>query len=299
VGHLQSCCPSFLTDLVWLPDGRLIVNRSEDSDPNSCNLWSLQLSPHTGQIVTPAQQLTKWTGFCAQGLSVSADGKRLAVQKVIEQQSVYVAELGHDAVVLKSPTRLTLSDSADNPTDWTADSRAVVFVSNRNGREQIFEQSLASDSPEPIEVGYPSVNLCCLSPDGKWILFSPTFNWETASWDLHRAPIQGGPSEFVLTGHNGADAGVRCSKLPSKLCVIGEYNRDHTQLVFTAFDPMKGRLQELFRYGIDSAAGYSWALSPGGSRIAVLNPPEGRIHVLDLGGRATELGGRATEQVER
>jgi hypothetical protein len=81
--------------------------------------------------------------------------------------------------------------------------------------------------------------------------------------------------------------------------VIGEYNRDHTQLVFTAFDPMKGRLQELFRYGIDSAAGYSWALSPGGSRIAVLNPPEGRIHVLDLGGRATELGGRATEQVER
>lgn len=279
----------FFSDVVWLADGRLIVNRGEDSDPNSCNLWSLQLRPRTSQVVASAQRITNWTGFCPQGLSASADGKRLTVQKVLSRQSVYVAELGNDAVVLKPPTRLTLSDSADNPTDWTADSRAVIFASDRNGRQQMFKQSLASDTPEPIEVGYPNVNLCCLSPDGKWVLFSPTFNWETATWDLRRAPIEGGPSEFVLTGHNGADAGVRCSKLPAKVCVVGEYNRDHTQLVFTAFDPIKGRLQELLRYDIESAARYSWSLSPNGSRIAVLNPPEGRIHILHLDGRASDL----------
>jgi eukaryotic-like serine/threonine-protein kinase len=279
----------FLTDLVWLPDGRLVVNRGEDSDPNSCNLWSLQLRPRTSQVGAPAQRITNWTGFCPQGLSVSADGKLLTLQKVISQQSVYVAELGHDAVVLKPPTRLTLSDSADNPTDWTADSRAVIFMSNRNGRQQIFKQSLDSDTPEPIDVGYPNVNLCCLSPDGKWILFSPTFNWEMASWDLRRAPIQGGPSEFVLTGRNGADAGVRCSKLPATLCVVGEYTPDHRQLVLTAFHPIKGRLQELLRYDIDSAARYSWTLSPDGSRIAALNPLDGRIHILHLDGRASDL----------
>lgn len=105
----------FFTDLDWLRDGRLIFTRSEDSDAVSCNLWALQVNPHTGQAVALPERLTKWTGFCAQGLSASADGKRLAVQRISWQESAYIADLGPNAVPLKPPVRLTLSESADAP----------------------------------------------------------------------------------------------------------------------------------------------------------------------------------------
>jgi serine/threonine protein kinase/Tol biopolymer transport system component len=294
---LESSAPTVLfsrasdfssTDLDWLRDGRLIFTREEDADSNSCNLWTLQLDLHTGHSNAPPERLTKWAGFCAYGLSASADGKRLTVQRVSEQESVYIADLGPNAIPLRPPTRLTLSESTDAPIDWTSDSTAVLFTSNRNGRQQIFKQSLQSDTPELIEVGFPNPGLCCRSPDGAWILFSTTEDWEAATWELRREPLEGGPSESVLTAHYGADAGARCSRSPATLCAVGEYSSDRKQLVFTAFDAIKGRGRELLRYDTDPAGRYSWDLSHDGTRIALLNPPEGRLHILRLDGRAPE-----------
>jgi Tol biopolymer transport system component len=162
---------------------------------------ALQVNSHTGQAIGAAERLTKLAGFCIHGLSASADGRRLAVQRVAWQDSVYIADLGLNAVPLKLPVRLTFSESADSPVDWTADSTAVFFVSDRNGHSQIFKQSLQGDTPELLDVGFPNPNMCCRSPDGNWILFGTTPDWEAADWELRRAPIEGGASEFVLTGH--------------------------------------------------------------------------------------------------
>ncbi len=38
----------------------------------------------------------------------------------------------------------------------------------------------------------------------------------------------------------------------------------------------------------DPGAAYEWSLSPDGTRIAVLNPNEGRVHILHLDGRPKE-----------
>jgi len=246
------------------------------------------MDTRTGRAIGPAERLTNWSGFCTQGLSSSADGKRLAVQKLSVRQSVYIAEIGPKSVLRAPPTRLTLSDSSDEPIDWTSDSTAVLFTSDRNGHEQIFRQSLHSDTPELIEVGFPDPALCCRSPDGAWLLFSTSPEWEAPSWDLRRAPSGGGPSEFVLTAHYGADAGARCSRTASGLCVVGEYSSDRKQLIFTAFDAIKGRGRELLRFDVDPTGRHSWDVSHDGTRIAVLNPPEGRIHILHLDGRSPE-----------
>jgi len=72
------------------------------------------------------------------------------------------------------------------------------------------------------------------------------------------------------------------------LCAVGEATADHKQLIFTSFDPMKGRGQELVRYDTDPEAVYSWSISPDGTRIAVMNPSEGRVHVLHLDGWRNE-----------
>jgi hypothetical protein len=72
------------------------------------------------------------------------------------------------------------------------------------------------------------------------------------------------------------------------LCAVSEYSPDRKQLVFTTFDVLKGRGRELVRHDTDPAARYGWTLSLDGTRIALLNPPEGRIHILHLDGRAPE-----------
>jgi Tol biopolymer transport system component len=271
----------------WLHNGRLVFSQEEQ---DNCSLWTVRLNPKTGQAPAPAEPLTqtKLTDFCAEGLSASADGKRLALQKIRWQTSVYVGDIGPNGLLLKAPNRLTLSESRDLPVDWTADSGAVLFTSDRNGHAQIFKQSLDSDTPELIEVGAHDPSLCCVSPDGQWILFATTQDWEAENWELRRVPIGGGASESVLTGHYGADAGVRCSKSPATLCVVGEYSSDRKQLTFTAFDPLKGRGQEILRYDADPAGRYSWNLSKDGTRIAVMNPREGRIHILHLNGQPPE-----------
>ena len=86
----------------------------------------------------------------------------------------------------------------------------------------------------------------------------------------------------------GADAGIRCSKSPAAMCAVAEYTEDHRHLIFTAFDPLSGRGRELVRYDTDPSGRYSWDLSRDGSRIALLNPPDGVVHVLHLNGEPSE-----------
>jgi len=101
-------------------------------------------------------------------------------------------------------------------------------------------------------------------------------------------PVNGGPSERVLTARVGQDNVARCAVAPASLCALAEGTPDHKQLIFTAFDPMKGRGSELLRIDTDPGATYSWSLSPDGTQLAVLNPDEGRIHILHLDGRPKE-----------
>jgi Tol biopolymer transport system component/DNA-binding winged helix-turn-helix (wHTH) protein len=278
----------FLPDLEWLSDGQLIFTRQTREEGEDCDLWTMRLDKRTAQPVAPEQRLTNWPGSCPQGLSASADGKRLAFQKIAWQESVYVGEIGPNAILLGPPTRLTLSESSDAPIDWTPDGRAVLFNSDRNGHQQIFKQSLGSDTPELIEVGFPNPGLCCVSPDGSWILFNTTRDWEAQTWELRRISLEGGPTEFVGTVHYGADAGIRCSRSPATLCAVAEYTGDHRHLIFTAFDPLSGRGKELVRYDTDPSGRYSWDLSRDGSRIALLNPPDGVVHILHLNGEPPE-----------
>ncbi len=278
----------FLPDLEWLRDGQLIFTQQTQEQREDCDLWTMRLDQRTAQLVAPAQRLTNWPGFCPQGLSASADGKRLAFQKIAWQESVYVGEIGANAALHGPPTRLTLSESTDAPTDWTPDSRAVLFTSDRNGHQQIFKQSLGSYTPELIEVGFTNPALCCVSPDGSWILFNTTRDWEAQTWELRRIPLDGGSTEFVATVHYGADAGIRCSKSPAALCAVAEYTEDHRHLIFTALDPLSGRGKELVRYDTDPSGRYSWDLSRDGNRIALLNPPDGVIHILHLNGESPE-----------
>jgi hypothetical protein len=226
----------------------------------------------------------------AVGIAASADGKRLAFVKYSGQGSVYLADLGPNGTLLHAPVRLTLNDSANALLDWAADNSSVLFESDRNGSQQIFRQSLASDNAEIIEAGVSNPGIEVLSPDGAWVLFSSEHGPGPQTVDIRRVPIAGGSSEVIATAHSGNFGAnlIRCSRAPASLCAIAERPYDRKQLIFTELDPLKGRGKELLRFDTDPTGIYQWALSPDGTRIAVMNPPEGKVHMLHLEGRPTE-----------
>jgi hypothetical protein len=162
----------------------------------------------------------------------------------------------------------------------------VVLRSWRDGRWSIFKQSLDQDFAEPIakgaDVGLASATV---SPNGDWVLYlalSKVADHSVTTDRLMRVPISGGTSQPVLTA--AIYGNPACSRSPASLCAFAEFTPDHKQLVFTSFDPVKGRGGELTRFDTDPTikAKYLWDLSPDGTRIAVLEYASKVIHLLSL-----------------
>ena len=256
-------------------DRRLIYVLTEEGNEDTCNYWEMPIDPHTGKPTGNPRRMTNWAGFCLGGASVTADGKRLAFMESTHKSSVYVASLQRSGMRIASPSLLTLSEGENQPLDWTADSRAVIFNSNRNGHWGIFRQSLDADAAEPIVSGPEDALGARVSPDGAWILYAtPEL--------LMRVAITGGPSQLVLAAPL---RWFRCAKAPATLCVFCEQTPDRKQLIFTALDPLKGRGRELARFDADPTAGYDWDLSPDASFIDIRKNREPRLSMLSLTGQ--------------
>ena len=281
-------------DFSWSPDGRMIYSLQEAGPiAESCNYWATQIDTWTGRSIEKPKRLTSWAGFCMNSTSATADGKWLAFRKLSLGGSVYVAEIEADGTRISTPKRLDLNEGRNYTAAWTADSKAVVFAAYRDGQWRILKQFLDDDTAQPIAIGtvgdhegaFPR-----MSPDGAWVLYLAPSNQSPPSDSdpkrLLRVPITGGPPELVMTARSYG--GPVCARYPANLCVIAEQTLDHKQLIFTAFDPLKGQGGELTRFDTDPAAfGYVWDLSPDGTQIAILRYSEGRIHILQLGSESS------------
>jgi serine/threonine protein kinase/Tol biopolymer transport system component len=295
-------------DFYWLPDGRMIYSSADpDSNRKSCNLWEMRVDTRTGQPRERPKRLTNWAGFCMVNMSLTEDGKRLAFSRGSFQDSVYVADLEADGDRITTPRRLTASEGQNYPSAWTPDSGAVIFESDRDSQWGIFRQSLNENTAEPVVAGLEDAVFPSLSPDGTWILYSvfPNKGDSSTPVQLVRVATAGGPRQLVMTtaairqrATPTTPAGApnlaltaptygspRCARSPSTVCAIAELALDGKQLIFTAFDPVKGRGRELTRSNLDPTLHYTWNLSPDGTSIAVLEGSEGRIRILPLTGQ--------------
>ena len=69
------------------------------------------------------------------------------LRKVIFQEQVYVGRLSPGRLQITTPRRLTNDDSVDEADSWTVDSKAVLFMSRRNGKYEIFRQAMGKTQP--------------------------------------------------------------------------------------------------------------------------------------------------------
>lgn len=231
----------FISSMVWTAPSRLIVSIGEKpSGVNSeggSNLWQVSVdSRRDGEA--ELRKLTGWTDVSIRPGSLSTDGKRLAFVRTMRQRDVYVGDIqsGGNAVI---PRRLTMHLGDDYPTDWTPDSKAVIFTSDRTGPSAVFRQDIDKPAAEQLIHGPEQQIIPRVSSDSKWILF---LGRQGAKRGLMRAPVTGGNAEMVLEMGNLAD--FRCSRAGP--CVVAEFDPGK-RIVVSVLDPGKGKGPDIYR----------------------------------------------------
>jgi Tol biopolymer transport system component len=69
------------------------------------------------------------------------------------QPQIYVGQLAARGTRVGPVQRLTDDEADDLVSAWTADSKAVVFTSNRNGKSHLFKQEIRQNEAEPVAAG--------------------------------------------------------------------------------------------------------------------------------------------------
>jgi Tol biopolymer transport system component/predicted Ser/Thr protein kinase len=279
--------------LCWSPDWNLVFTVAEPSQVRSVreesSLWRVKVDRDKGLPSQKPQRFAQWADFLPSSMTTTADGKILAFIKGRVHEDIYVGELDQDSGTLKTPRRMTLDNHSSYPDAWTQDSRSILFVSNRNGRRELFKQGLTESVPEKI-VSSAAGELAFgngLSPDGSWILY-----WQIARPEgkappslvrLMRQPVAGGPPETVLELPFAVAVGTDCfcPGKPANPCVLNEW--EGKSLHFYAFDPVRGKGGSLGKIEVETIAPVGWAVSPDGSQIAVVDySHKDRIELLTL-----------------
>ncbi len=287
--------------LSWSPDGRLIFSLFESRPrQQDSNLWWVALDPQTkdGQTedsqlkaILPPARLTNDTGVVS-NISVSGDGKRIAYLKGVPQPDVYIGKLeGHS--IVGEPQRLTLDDRQDMPYDWTADSKEVIFMSDRTGTLNIYRQAMNQTIPDVLVGGNKPVVEPRLSPDGTQLLYVVYPNGDENDWGKHpyavplmRVPVAGGTPQQILkatwiTNH-------QCARAPASVCIYSVM--EEGALTFFTFDPFRGQGSQVFQIKDYLPQLYNWSLSPDGTTLAIAKgkwgDEEPRIHLVPVNGGA-------------
>jgi Tol biopolymer transport system component len=308
-GTVQLLSGKGLRDFWWTADGRLIYAQSGISEDGTNDLWELPIDEKSGQRTNAPQRLTRWVGYTPGFISVSANGKRILTTKGYTQSDVYVADLDVNGQQMKPERRLTLDTRSDWPSGWTKDGKEILFFSDRTGSYNIYRQVTSVQDPELVVRANEDVRAARVTADGQWLLYMA---WSDAKRTrpvrLMRIPPSGGSGEIVLEAKGQFASGItfsetgeqdaqmkgpkafpdfRCPSAQTAPCLLAEAAQD--EIVFTSFDPIKGRGGEAARIRTGPSK-FFWDLSPDGSRLAYgefKSVSDDHITIMTLNDRST------------
>jgi len=251
--------------LHWLPDGRVAF--AKYSSEWESDVWVLSLDSG-GRPASSPVRLTNTTGSTVIGISTNADGKRMAITFRRDVLSIFVANLSKTNDKLEQPLRMITDTRNDWAKSWTPDSQTLIYAStSANGHQSLYKRRMGADFSELFAGGDLDYSNASVSPDGEWVLVTAAPSLEKSeSWRLMRIRVSGGMPEQVIP--LAGPAWVRCSFAGSRICVLSE--SVGRRLVLSIVDPIKGRMEELTRLDTESEDSIVWALSPDGSRVALV-----------------------------
>jgi len=195
--------------------------------------------------------------------------------------NVYVGDYSAAGPAIRNVRRLTLDASASYPHAWTADSKAVIFESDRHGNNDLFRQDLDSRVAEMLAATPREDFHANLTPDGRWLLFLQGPLGSLLPAPVARVPAAGGMAEEVVKA--GVVDEFRCALPGGKRCVAQAVQTGKTYIYYE-IDPIQGLGRELARARRSQNIYGDWALSPDGTEIALPNhdPRTAVIRILSL-----------------
>jgi Tol biopolymer transport system component len=252
---------------------------SNPNNTNNTNLWFVHVENSVVRM-TPTR-VTNGYGFVDQP-SVTSDGKHLVFSRAKPEADVYVAEFFSGKLQISTPRRLTLDDADDYPFDWTADSKAVLFTSNRTGTSNIFIQRIDQVAAEMVVSGSGEKSVSRSNPDGTQVLYLALSHPGdlAAMVRMMRAPINGGPPQRVLELPYLTN--YQCSRAPATVCLLAQTKPD--QFVVLRFDPERGSTQPFAKF--EASPVWNWSLSPDGKLFAAVKYSTGQsmVQLLPISG---------------
>lgn len=97
--------------------------------------------------------------------------------------------------------------------------------------------------------------------------------------------MSGGTPETIFQPAGPSE--VQCTLAGSHICVLAEITGKEE--VFSNFDPIRGRLEELAKIDTQGFGTSSWGLSPEGTRIALVDNLSDSVHLLDLKNKQVQV----------
>jgi len=264
--------------VLWLPSNELVYSVTDVIAPVSSTL-------RVARIAGPSLDLgTSSEVALAEGDVAKATYARgTNTVSFVSQRgtmSVQLANLERNGTRMGSPRRLTLSERSDIPFAWSADSRSVLFSSDRTDTMNIYRQDVEKALPELVVRGmaYEAKFTPRLAPNGKDIVYlefpgtiSETdakhisfFGTEERVPRVAKVSLTGGPPTS-LTSAPGL-SNIEC--VPKGICVVSQELDDG--LTLSTLDPESGAMNKITEFHEDLGVCCNWGLSPDGKTIALV-----------------------------
>ena len=252
--------------LWWGADERIFYAHRQDelSERTDQGVYAVRVREGTGRASDGPRLVTSGQGSVG-GLSATADGKQLVLWRVNTQFQVFIAEFDAASRRFRSPRRLTLEANGNVGEAWAPDSRAIFFVSNRNGTWKLFRQAIDEATAEVLVEGR-SLYLPRLSADGSEVLYLAATVPDDGSHSvsLMRRSLAGGAPQMMFREEGVVN--VQCARTPSRLCVLSKIVKGSH--IFLSFDNEHGEGRELTRLA-GPFSNWNWTLSPNGQTLAL------------------------------
>jgi Tol biopolymer transport system component len=155
----------------WGPQGnRIFFVTERDGFPD---LWALDVDPRNGARSGKARRLT--SALDLREYALSPDGRKLLAVKAKHQSKLWSFAATLERIRdLSAGQALTTGGFSDSTPCWMPDGKALLFMSNRRGSEDIWKLTLGTTNPVRLTRGPGSARMPEISPDGQWIALRVT-----------------------------------------------------------------------------------------------------------------------------